>query len=144
MLDILLTVPTWQDGCIEEMVIIDETNEVYKYSFSNNLDNIREAIYARTGKNINLEEALWKQNNKLSISVKRLMNFHNVNFSMTTDTMGKVRFVEVNMRVGDKWFNTGYDENKGKFENWYINIKRNLLISFIDQVLHMSLSDILS
>ena len=54
-----LSIPTWQKGCIEEMVISNETNEVYKYSFSNSLDNIRTAIYARTGHNINLEKAVW-------------------------------------------------------------------------------------
>jgi len=126
----LLSVPTWQKGCIEEMVILDETKEVFKYSFSNSLDNIRTAIYARTGKNINLEKAVWKQNFRLSISVKHLMNFHNVNYSMTTDIINDVKFVVVNMRVGDKWYLTGYDEIDGKFYAWQlldiINLFRKL------------------
>jgi hypothetical protein len=100
------------------MVILNETNEVYKYSFSNNLDNIRTAIFARTGQNINLEKAVWKQNRGLSISVKHLMNFHNVNYSMTTDTKDDVKFIAVNMRVGDKWFITSYDEINGRFFAW--------------------------
>jgi len=114
----LLSVPTWQKGCIEEMVILDETKEVLKYSFSNSLDNIRTAIYARTGKNINLEKAVWKQNSRLSISVKHLMNFHNVNYSMTTDAIDDEKYVAVNMRVGDKWYLTGYDEIDGRFYAW--------------------------
>jgi hypothetical protein len=115
-----LAVPTWQKGCIEEMVILDETKEVLKYSFSNSLDNIRTAIYARTGKNINLEKAVWKQNPRLSISVKHLMNFHNVNYSMTTDAINDEKYVAVNMRVGDKWYITGYDEINGKFYAWHL------------------------
>jgi len=114
----LLSIPTWQKGCIEEMVILDETKEVLKYSFSNSLDNIRTAIYARIGKNINLEKAVWKQNTRLSISVKHLMIFHNVNYSMTTDVIDNLKYVVVNMRVGDKWYITGYDEIEGKFYAW--------------------------
>jgi len=116
----LLSIPTWQKGCVEEMVILDETKEVLKYSFSNSLDNIRTAIYARTGKNINLEKAVWKQNSRLSISVKHLMNFHNVNYSMTTDVIDNLKYVVVNMRVGDKWYITGYDEINGKFYPWHL------------------------
>ena len=136
----LLSIPTWQKGCIEEMVILDETKEVLKYSFSNSLDNIRTAIYARIGKNINLEKAVWKQNSRLSISVKHLMNFHNVNYSMTTDIRDDVKFVAVNMRVGDKWFTTGYDEDNGEFYNWHLSDSRNLrkiingLMSLIDKL----------
>lgn len=113
-----LTIPTWQKGCIEETVILNETRVVLKYSFSDSLDNIRTAIYARTGHNINLEKAIWKQNTGLSISVKHLMNSHNVHYSMTTGIRNEVKFVAVNMRVGDKWFITGYDEIDGKFINW--------------------------
>jgi len=113
-----LAIPTWQKGCIEETVILNETRDVLKYSFSDSLDNIRTAIYAKTGHNINLEKAIWTQNTGLSISVKHLMNSHNVHYSMTTDIRGKVKFVVVNMRVGDKWFITGYDEIEGRFINW--------------------------
>ena len=133
-----LLIPTWQKGCIEEMVILNKTNEVYKYSFSNSLDNIRTAIFARTGHNINLEKAVWKQNLGLSISVKQLMIFYNVNYSMTTDIRDDVKFVAVNMRVGDKWFITGYDEDNGKFYNWHLSDSRILrkinrgLMSLID------------
>jgi hypothetical protein len=113
-----LVIPTWEKGCIEEMVILNETKDVLKYSFSNSLDDIKIAIYARTGHNINLEKAVWRLNSRLSISVKHLMNSHNVIYSMTTDIRGKVKSVIVNMRVGDKWFITGYDEIAGRFINW--------------------------
>jgi len=118
MLDSLIKAPSWQKGCIEEMVILNETRDVLKYSFSNSLDNIKTAIYARTGQNISLEGAAWKQNPELSISVKHLMNLHNVNYSMTTDTRDKENFLVVNMRVGDNWYITGYDEINGIFISW--------------------------
>ena len=113
-----LVIPTWEKGCIEEMVILNETKDVLKYSFSNNLDDIRIAIYARTGHNINLEKAVWRLNSRLSISVKHLMNSHNVIYSMTTNIRDKVKFVIINMRVGDKWYSTGYDEIEGVIYSW--------------------------
>jgi len=118
MLENLTKAPKWQNGCIEEMVILHGSKEVLKYSFSNSLDNIKTAIFARTGRNINIEKAVWKQNPKLSISVKHLMNHHNVNYAMTTDMRNKERFITVNMRVGDNWYITGYNEINGKFISW--------------------------
>ena len=48
------------------------------------------------------------------------MNNHQVNFSMTTDVKrgSKTRFIAINMRIGDHWFITGYDEINGDFYNW--------------------------
>jgi hypothetical protein len=110
--------PTWQRGSIEKLVILDGRKEILKYSLSNSLDDIKIAIFVRTGYNINLENAAWKLNPKLSISVKHLMDSHDVNYSMTTYIREKVRFVVINMRVGDNWFITGYEEINGKFYNW--------------------------
>jgi len=120
MLENYFSVPTLQNGCIEEMVILNETNNLYKYSLSNSLDNIRKAIYLRTGHNINLENASWKLNKELSNNVKHLMNSHNVIYSMTTDIRDNIEFVAVNMHVGDNWYITGYDKIKNKFVNWEI------------------------
>jgi len=124
-----LSIPTWQKGCIEETVVLNESKNVYKYTFSDSLENIKIAIYARTGHKINLEKALWKKNPGLSISVKHLMNTHNVNYSMTTDTRDKERFITVNMRVGDNWYVTGYDEINGRFVSWE-NLR--ILSMFVD------------
>jgi len=118
MLENLLSSPMIKNGCIEEMVILHGSKEVLKYSFSNSLDNIKTAIFARTGRYINIEKAVWKQNPKLSISVKHLMNHHNVNYAMSTDIRNKERYIAVNMRVGDNWYITGYDEINGKFVSW--------------------------
>jgi len=112
------SIPTLHKGCIEEMVILDKTRDLLKYSLSNSLDDIQIAIYSRTGHNVNLEKAAWKLNPGLSISVKHLMNSHNVNYSMTVDIRDKIKFVVVNMRVGDRWFITGYDEINNQLINW--------------------------
>jgi len=34
MTESLFSIPTWQKGCIEEMVILNETGDVLKYSLS--------------------------------------------------------------------------------------------------------------
>jgi len=119
MLENYFSIPTSHKSCIEKMVILDKTRDLLKYSLSNSLDDIQIAIYSRTGYNVNLEKAVWKLNPGLSISVKHLMNSYNVNYSMTMDIKDKAnKFVVVNMRVGDKWFITGYDEINNKLVNW--------------------------
>ena len=97
-----LTYPNEQKGYINEIVILDEANELFTYSLSNNLDDIKIAIYARTGYNVDLCGARWRINPNLSISVKHLMNKHQVNFSMTSDinSISKNGFIEINMRSG--------------------------------------------
>jgi len=112
-----LAIPAWNNGCIEEIVILDETKEVLKYTFSNSLDSIKTAIYSKTGYNVDLEKALWKLNPNLSISVKHIMNLHNVNYSMTTFIQNKVKSLVINMRSGDNWFITDFYEIKGEYLN---------------------------
>jgi hypothetical protein len=101
-----LIIPTWNNGCLEEMVILNETSDVLKYTFSNSLDSIKIAVYSRTGYNLEFNQAFWYLNHKLSISVKNLMNFHKANYSMTTEENNKELFVIVNMRVSENWFTT--------------------------------------
>jgi hypothetical protein len=128
-----LKVPTWNNGCIEETVILKETGEVYKYTFSNSLDAVKIAICSRIGKNnIDLENAVWRQNPNLSISVKNSMNTHNVNYSMTINTKGEERYVYVNMRVGDKWYITSYMGIGGKFVDRFQCDQYRLLINCIN------------
>jgi len=132
----LMTIPTWEKGCIEEIVILNETRDVLKYSFSNSLDDIKIAIYSRTGHNINLEKAVWRQNTGLSISVKHLMNSHNVNYSMTTYIRDKVKYVVINMRVGDKWFITGYDEINNTLFNWDLFNSLSKAVKILEYILN--------
>ncbi|MDR0443712.1 MAG: hypothetical protein LBH44_09920 [Treponema sp.] len=120
MLENSLQMQKWGNGDIDKMVILEETKDLYNYSIANNLDDIQIAIYARTGHNINLDKAYWKLNSKLSISVKHLMNTHYADYSMTINNKGKYRQVIINMRVGDKWYITKYDEVKSIFCDCYL------------------------
>jgi hypothetical protein len=112
-----LMITTKKKTCIEENIFL-EGHGVLKYSLSNILDDIKIAIITRTGNFIDLEEAIWTLNTRLSVKVKQLMTSHNVNFSMTTFTTGEVKKLVVNMRVGESWFIAGYDEIEGEFINW--------------------------
>jgi hypothetical protein len=107
-------------GYTEEHIIIKRENqegdELLNYSLSNNLEDIKIAVYARTGHDIDLDKAYWQLNPNLSISTKHLMNKHQVNFSMTILDKGEI---VVNMRFGDKWFSTRFVELKGSYYSWY-------------------------
>jgi hypothetical protein len=92
-------------GYAEEHIVVDQ--ELLNYSLSNSLDDIKNAVYTRTGLNINLDNAYWRLNtNHLSTTVKHLMNKHRVTYSMTIwdDGEEEFRILFVNMRVGDQWF----------------------------------------
>jgi len=106
-------------GYTEEYIVVKHDNPKYdlllNFSLSNNLDDIKIAIFARTGQIINLDNAYWQLNSKLSVSVKHLMNINHVNYSMTVFGEEKDRSIVVNMRVADKWFYTDYREVDDKF-----------------------------
>ena len=107
-----------QKGYAEEIIIIDKLDIMLKYSLSGSLDDIKTAICERTGCNVDLDNTPWKLNPALSESVKLLMNRHCVNYSMTAWDENKKRHIVVNMRVGDNWFITGFEEVDGTFYNW--------------------------
>ena len=109
-------------GYAEEYIVVEfdepKENVLLSYSLSNSLDDIKIAIFNRTGLNIKIEKAKWTLNSHLSVSVKHLMNKNQVNYSLTTYYEGKIRIITINMRVGDNWFITGYIEDKGKYYHW--------------------------
>jgi len=106
-------------GYAEEYIVVEENHQLLNYSLSNNLDDIEVAIYARTGLDIDLNNAYWQLNTNLSISVKHLMNKHRVNYSMTTwEEEDKRRYLVVNMRIDDKWFLTRFNEKNGEVYNY--------------------------
>jgi len=63
------------------------------------------------------------------------MNSHNVNYSMTIGIRDKVNFIAINMRVGDKWFITGYDEINGLIYNWKLIELMELFIEIFNGIL---------
>jgi len=115
-------IPKEQLGYAEEYITIKrekpEESLLLNFSLSNRLEDIKMAIFRRTGLDIKVEKAKWYINPYLSISVKHLMDKHQVLFSMTTFYEKIVRVISVNMRVGDNWFYTGYGEIKGKCYSW--------------------------
>ena len=88
--------------------IINEKKEIQNYSLSNNLDDIKIAIFDRTGLNIDLEKAHWIINNNTPVSIKHLMNKHRVIYSMTISQEEEYKYLFIYMRVNDKWFITKY------------------------------------
>jgi len=106
-------------GYAEEHIVVKyddpKDDKLLNYSLSNSLEDIKIAIFARTGKIVNLDKAYWRLNSNLSVSVKHLMNNHHVNYSMTIFGENKKRSIVVNMRVADKWFITVYKEINGEF-----------------------------
>jgi hypothetical protein len=105
-------------GYAEEYITIKKDNLLLKYSLSNSLEDIKIAVYSRTGQNIDLDKAYWRQNTELFVGVKQLMNKHHVRFSMTLYVEEKDKIIVINMRVGDKWFQTLYVEQKGKIHSF--------------------------
>jgi hypothetical protein len=75
-----------------------------KYSLSNRLEDIEQAIYARTGKTISLSNVQWSLNTGLSGNVKASMNKHNVNYSMTIATDYSGRYFTVNKKGNGGWY----------------------------------------
>ena len=116
------------DGILEETILVEGRNEYFTYSLSNSLDFIKTAIQSRFGKKVDLDKAVWKPNPRLSESVKRMMNDHNVDYSVTiiekeSEELMYDRYLIINMRSGDRWYYSNYFEIKGVFLNWYTVVK---------------------
>jgi hypothetical protein len=123
-----------QLGYAEEYIILQGRNELLNYSLSNSIEDIKIAIFSRTGQSIDLDNAYWKINSKLSINVKHLMNKHHVNYSMTILEKSRNRSIYVNMRANDKWFITGFDEINGSFYSWNYLHTCNTLRNIIEYI----------
>jgi hypothetical protein len=92
---------------LEEEIFVElpeNTGKFFNYSLSNSLDEIGQAIYARTGVKFDLDEVAWELNPRLSVSVKDLMNRYNVDYSMTIWIEEGHRSIIINRRSGNKWF----------------------------------------
>ena len=104
-------------GYAEEYIVLEKDKELIKFSLANNLDDIKIAIYARTGLSVDLDNAYWELNPNISTKVKHLMNKHRVAYSMTTDQKDDYEWLYINMRVGDKWFSTNYFRGLGRLDD---------------------------
>ena len=95
---------------IEEDIYI-ETNGYLKYTLSNDLDIIINEIYNRFHCSLsnNQSEISWNINHALSSNVKKSMNTHNYNFSMTSFFESSIEYVVINKRAGRSWYIACYE-----------------------------------
>jgi hypothetical protein len=105
-----LTTTTSKDYFEQDIYI--ESIGVLKYSLSNNIETIRNAVFTRTGKkDINFIDTYgWQLNFNLSENVKKAMNKLNVNYSMTFYTDGNYQVLIINKRSGSNWYIVVYEE----------------------------------
>lgn len=93
-----------------EKDIYFENLGLLKYSLSNDIGLIQDAVFKRTGNRdtsfINIHG--WRLNTRLSENVKKVMNENNVNYSMTYYTEEGYKKLVINKRDGEKWYITGY------------------------------------
>jgi len=108
-------------GYAEEFIVLgEESPELYNFSLSNSLNDIKTAIYARTGLDFDLDNAYWQLESELSDNIKHLMKKHHVTYSMTTwyNEKEKRRYLVIYMHVGKKWFHTRHNQEDGKIYNY--------------------------
>ena len=123
-------------GYAEEYIVVEEIQELLNYSLSNSLDDIKIAIYSRTGLDIDLNNAYWQLNTHLSTSVKRLMKKHRVIYSMTTwyEEEERVRHLCVNMHVVDQYFLASFFA--GNKDNTFLDFEKfkccTKVLNFLD------------
>jgi predicted ATPase len=91
-------------GCIEEEIFLEEQKKYFKYSLSNDLDQIILTINSKTRFNFSLEDIEWKLNPVLSKKVKDLMDKYQVNYSMTTYSDKYYNYLYINKRIDNEWF----------------------------------------
>ena len=86
---------------------------VLKYSFSNDLNKIKNSIKKRTSiTDFNfIYECGWRINPDLSENVKKAMKKHNVTYSMTYITEGNLKSLIINKHSENKWFISGFEED---------------------------------
>jgi hypothetical protein len=78
-------------------------------SLSNDFIEILNAYIKQTGNSVCfIEEIKWKSNNKLSKSIKGIMNDYNVNYSIVYYMEGKKRTVLINKRATNNWYSLLY------------------------------------
>jgi hypothetical protein len=105
---------------IEENIVLREDGQRWKYSLSNNLDEIRDAIYKRVRIKIDkIEDVEWEINLKLSQDVKDLMQKYNVVYSMTAFFKNDIVNVVINKREKEQWLFFGGVIFNDEFFSYY-------------------------
>jgi len=109
-----------------EKDIFVENKGLLRYTLSNSLDVILNAIIKRTGCLIpdKVNEIPWLINTNLSNNVKNAMNEYNMNYSMTTFKFGSLIIIGINKKSGNNWYFSGYEidmENQDNKKESYNN-----------------------
>jgi curved DNA-binding protein CbpA len=97
---------------IEDEIFVENIG-LLKYTLSNDITVIINAIIKQT-KNYfpdTIDEIPWALNSYLSENVKKSMNKHNMNFSMTIYMEGSIKKITLNKRTGNNWYIAAYEIN---------------------------------
>ena len=100
---------------IEEEIFIEILGTL-KYSLSNDLNKILNAIIKRTENKNTINSFEWRPNMIPSENIKRTMNKHDMNYSMTAFQDGPSKKVIIFKREKNNWYITGYEVHTGYSE----------------------------
>jgi hypothetical protein len=144
-----------QPSFIEDNIYI-ETNGYLKYTLSNDLNIIVNEIYNRFHCSISDSQSQisWNINHALSPNVKKSMDTHNYNFSMTSFFEGSIEYVVINKRSGRSWYIACYEiipqpaKQPNSSETYYKSNKshtrqKNSLGTFLKVILAIVISSVL-
>jgi len=104
-----------QSSFIEEEIYV-ETKGYLRYTLSNNINTIINEIYNRIKCVLpdGASQIPWNINPALSHNVRKVMNDHNYNYSMTSFFEGSIEYVVINKRANDNWYISAYEINSEK------------------------------
>jgi hypothetical protein len=101
---------------IEEEVFLTKLNGSFLYSLSNDLNEIVNTIYAKTGIRINdIKESEWTVNTMLAEETKNLMNKHTVVYSTASWVESDCLHLVINHQIGDNYYVYSGRTIHGKF-----------------------------
>jgi hypothetical protein len=103
---LFFTVSLYAFALTEEEIFVEGSDLLLRFSLSNDMNEIQEAINTRFGVNIDLRNVSWERAENISESIKELMGRNNVNISMTLITTmgGFAKAVIVFRHFQDRWF----------------------------------------
>jgi hypothetical protein len=101
-----------QKECIEEQIFVKEIG-LLKYTLSNDIAVIVNTVINQTKNYFPdvIDKIPWALNTYLSENVKKSMNKHDMNYSMTIYMEGSVKKITLNKRTGNNWYIAAYEIN---------------------------------
>jgi uncharacterized protein YgiM (DUF1202 family) len=92
---------------LEEEIYVEKYGYL-KYTLSNDINVIVNVIYNRFGFSYsdNTSQIIWEINPNLSLNVKKIMNRHDLDYSMTSYLEGSKEIVVINKKSGNNWYIT--------------------------------------